>query len=335
VRTFRKIAGVMAAALTLVSLAACDSVQADAGKVASSLTSLPSVESAAGDGNGMQLNRDAKSLVSVVVSPGAPLTDIETLVSEWYSASGELPSTALVIAMPATEVDGDHVLQIARSSYAEQDLPAVVDGWYSLTESYSLVTREVQSVANAGDPYGVTTIVAADATSPSQIADVAAELAELGDDPGMTWWLHSAVDDDAATMSITAFSRNELPDEHVVSLLVGFDDAYARAEVIGGMNLEVASNYDGVYQVRANINADSLREVAEADLGAQLETSDAWVVVRSMASVVDPAASVDITFSVLGYDAFAELDTVDCSKQTYAQYALLGPAVYAEWPGTC
>lgn len=334
-RTFPKIAAVLAATLTLAGLAACDSVQADAGKVAEQLTSLPSVVSATGDGNGMQLNRDAQSVVSVMLNDAAPLTDIEALVTEWYGASGELPSTALVIAMPATEVDGDHVLQIARSSYAEQDLPAVVDGWYSLTDSYSLVTREVQSVANAGDPYGVTTIVASDATSPSQIADVVAELAELGDDPGMTWWLHSAVDDDSATMSITAFSRNQLPDEEVVSLLVGFDDAYARAEVIGGMNLEVATNYDGVYQVRANINADSLREVPEADVPAALETSDAWVVVGSMASVVDPAASVDITFSVLGYDAFAELDTADCSKQTYAQYALLGPAVYAEWPGSC
>ena len=332
-RTFRKFAGVVVAALALVSLTACDSVQADAGRVASALESLPSVVSAAAEGNGMQLNRDAQSLVSVVVEPAAPLDDVQALAAAWFRASGELPDTALAIAMPATEIDADHTLQIARSSYTEQDLSAVVGGWYSLTENYSLVTREVQSVTTPGDPYGVTTIVAADATTPSQLADVVAQLAELGEDPGMTWWLQSVADVDSATMSITAFSRNELPNDDVVSLLVGFDDAYERAEVIGGMNLEVATNYDGVYQVAANINADSLRDAAEADTVGLLETSDAWVVVRSVASVIQPEARVDVTFSLLGYPAFAELDTTDCSKQTYVQYAALGPAVWAAWPG--
>ena len=332
-RTFRNIAGVIVAALALASLAACDSVQADAGRVAAALESLPSVVSATGDGNGMQLNRDAQSVVSVVVEPRAPLDDVQAVVTAWFRASGDLPGTALAIAMPATEIDGDHTLQIARSAYGEHDLAAVVGGWYSLTESYARVTREVQSAATPGDPYGVTTIVAADAATPSQLADAVAQLAELGDDPGMTWWLQSTGDVDSAATSVTAFSRNELPNDEMVSLLVGFDDAYARAEGVGGMNLEVATNYDGVYQVKANINADSMRGVPEADVAGQLEASDAWEVVRSVASAVGPDARIDVAFSVLGYPAFAELDTTDCSKQNYAQYAELGPAVWNTWPG--
>jgi hypothetical protein len=281
----------------------------------------------------MQLNRDAHSVVAVVVEPQAPLDDVQAMVAAWFRASGELPGTALAIGMPATEIDGDHALQIARSSYGERDLAAVVSSWYSLTENYARVAREVQSVAAPGDPYGVTTIVAADATTPSRLADVVAQLAELGADPGMTWWLQSTGDADSAASSITAFSRNELPDDEVLSLLRGFDDAYSRAEVVGGMNLEVATNYDGVYQVKANVNADSLRGVPEADVAAQLETSDVWEVVRSMGSAVGPDARVDVTFSVLRYPAFAELDTTDCSKQTFAQYAELGAAVWNTWSG--
>lgn len=332
--TIRKIALAVAAALTLIRLAACDSVKSDAGKVATALASLPSVVSASATGNGMQLNRDARSLVAVEVEPTASLSEIEAVVTAWYRASGQLPKTVLAITMPATEVEGDNGFQISRSGYAEQELPAAVGKWYSLTELYSRVTTELHSAKAPGAPYGVTTIVASGASTPSGVAGLVTDLRELGDDPGMTWWLHSVAGVDTAASSVTAFSRNELPDDEMVALLTGFDDAFAGAEAIGGMNLEVATNYDGVYQVRANINPDSLRDVPEADVVGQLETSDAWPVIRSVASTIDSDSSVNVTFSVLGYRAFAELDTTDGAKQTYVQYAALGPVIWNEWAGS-
>jgi hypothetical protein len=86
--------------------------------------------------------------------------------------------------------------------------------------------------------------------------------------------------------------------------------------------------------VTVDINPDSLRDVPAADVVGLLERSDAWPVVRAVAQAIDPAGSVDVTFSILGQDAFAELDTTDCTKQGYVQYAALGSAVWKQWPGS-
>ena len=332
-RGLRSVAAAIAATFVVVGLAACHSTREDSAKVAAGLQSMPSVVATSSAGNGTQININAASSVAVDIEPGSPLADVEAIAAAWYRASGALPNTILAIRMPAA-IGGDNAFQIARDGYAEADLPALVSRWYDLTGTYARTTLEISGPMRDGAPYGTTTIVADADPTPAGIADVVTRLRELGDDPGMTWWLQTVPDLDTATTSVLSFSRNMLPRDDQIALLASMGGAFVEAEAVGGLNIEVSTRQGGGFDVYADITAESLRPLPETDVIPALLESDAWPIVRSVSSVIAVDQNVDVEFSVLHHDPFAALDTTDCTRQHFLPYEVLGPVVWAEWPGS-
>jgi len=308
-----------------VGLTGCDSTESDANAVAQQLADLPSVVGVSGSGQGMSLNTDANSEVLVEVLPAASIDQLQAIATAWYDASAELPKTSLRIAMPsATDVDSE--LVFARDALAATDLPPRVEAWFALAGTYERASSVYADTA------GMSYVVTAAAT-PAGLAGIVEHLRESGVDASMSWWFYSTEIGDSSRFtdgqSFTSFSRNHLPTSDLLSLAAGFESAYTVAADLGGMDLDVSENNDGVtYTATVNLNSSGASDLAT------LPDSESWAVVHEVGAAVDPSLGIYVTYYALGGEAFAELDTADCDTKDYVSYELVGPALWQDWADT-